>query len=137
MVKVCHFQTHAGLLPEQLSAGAGSPRAGRSRPWAAAAAAPSDCWALSGAALPGGHRFQVPPRHCLRGGSDGRGRRGEARAAAAVGAAAVAPTSSSGSAQRTRKPPRGARGGQESPSACSVLQYRPGRAGGKSAGTEP
>lgn len=58
-------------------------------------------------------------------GSDGRGRGGEARAAAAVGAAAVAPTSSSGSAQRTRKPPRGARGGQvgarRQSGCCSVL----------------
>lgn len=67
MVKVSHFQMHAGLLPEQLSAGAGSPRSGRrSRRRAAAAEAPSDSWTPGGAALLGRDRFRVPPRRCLR-----------------------------------------------------------------------
>lgn len=61
--------------PSPLPAGAGSPRAGRSRPYATAAAAPSDCWAPGGAALLGGHRLRVPPRRCLR------GRAGRARTA--------------------------------------------------------
>lgn len=68
MVKVSHFQMHAGLLPEQLSAGAGSPRSGRrSRRRAAAAEAPSDSWTPGGAALLRRDRFRVPPRRCLRG----------------------------------------------------------------------
>lgn len=69
MVKGCHFQTHAGLLPEQLSAGAGSPRAGqlRRRRRAVAAAAPSGWRALGGAAaLLRAGRLGVPPRRCPR-----------------------------------------------------------------------
>lgn len=75
MVQVCHFQTHAGSPPGQLSGAAGSPRAGRSRPRAATAAAPLDCWAPCGAAFLSGHRLRVSPRRCLC------GQHGRARAA--------------------------------------------------------
>lgn len=63
-------------------------------------------------------------------GTDGRGRRGWAGAAAAAGAATAEPTSSSGPAQRTRKPLRGARGvrdgARRQPGCLSTLSRRGG-----------